>query len=205
MIEERVPQGRRQRAKEDKRRRIAAAARELFAERGIGGVTTQQIADRADVAIGTLFLYAATKAELLIMVQNEKFGDAITNGISQALNAAAARADTLERVMALVRPVVECIREQPENGRAYLHELVFGDPAEPHRREGLSLAFALEAAIAETLALDPRLPRSDATLLARVVSAIIHVATTATISLADDLATTLAGIRDQVAVILPRG
>ena len=205
MIEERVPQGRRQRAKEDKRRRIAAAARELFAERGIGGVTTQQIADRADVAIGTLFLYAATKAELLIMVQNQKFGDAITKGISQALDAATARADTLERVMALVRSVVECIREQPENGRAYLHELVFGDPAEPHRREGLSLAFALEAAIAETLAIDPRLPRSDATLLARVVSAIIHVATTATISLADDLATTLAGIRDQVAVILPRG
>lgn len=205
MIEERVPQGRRQRAKEDKRRRIAAAARELFAERGIGGVTTQQIADRADVAIGTLFLYAATKAELLIMVQNQKFGDAITKGISQALDAAVARADSLERVMALVRPVVECIREQPENGRAYLHELVFGDPAEPHRREGLSLAFALEAAIAETLALDPRLPRSDATPLARVVSAIIHVATTATISLADDLATTLAGIRNQVAVILPRG
>ena len=205
MIEERVPQGRRQRAKEDKRRRIAAAARELFAERGIGGVTTQQIADRADVAIGTLFLYAATKAELLIMVQNQKFGDAITKGISQALDAATARADTLERVMALVRSVVECIREQPENGRAYLHELVFGDPAEPHRREGLSLAYALEAAIAETLALDPRLPRSDATSLARVVSAIIHVATTATISLADDLATTLAGIRDQVAVILPRG
>ena len=205
MIEERVPQGRRQRAKEDKRRRIASAARELFAERGIGGVTTQQIADRADVAIGTLFLYAATKAELLIMVQNRKFGDAIETGIAQAMDAAAAHAGTLERVMALIRPVVECIREQPENGRAYLHELVFGDPAEPHRREGLSLAFALEAAIAETLALDPRLPRSDATLLARVVSAIIHVATTATISLADDLATTLAGIRDQVAVILPRG
>jgi AcrR family transcriptional regulator len=46
-----------------------AAARELFAERGVSGVTTQQIADRADVAIGTLYRYAATKAELLIMVQ----------------------------------------------------------------------------------------------------------------------------------------
>ena len=43
---------------------------ELFAEHGVGGVTTQQVADRADVTIGTLYLYASTKAELLIMVQN---------------------------------------------------------------------------------------------------------------------------------------
>ncbi|WP_457962206.1 TetR family transcriptional regulator [Arthrobacter sp. D1-29] len=35
-------------------------------------MTTQQIADRADIAIGTLYLYAATKAELLIMVQNQR-------------------------------------------------------------------------------------------------------------------------------------
>ncbi len=44
---------------------------ELFAEPGVGGVTTQQVADRADVAIDTLYLYASTKAELLIMVQNQ--------------------------------------------------------------------------------------------------------------------------------------
>ena len=41
----------RERAKEDKRERIMAAARELFAEHGVSGVTTQQVADRADVAI----------------------------------------------------------------------------------------------------------------------------------------------------------
>jgi AcrR family transcriptional regulator len=57
-----------------------AAARELFAERGVSGVTTRQIAGRADVAIGTLYRYAATKAELLIMVQNEKFAAAIDGG-----------------------------------------------------------------------------------------------------------------------------
>jgi len=40
-----------------------AAARELFAQRGVSGVTTQQIADRADVAIGTLYRYAATNIQ----------------------------------------------------------------------------------------------------------------------------------------------
>lgn len=44
------------------------AARELFAEHGVSGVTTQQVADRADIAIGTLYLHASTKAELLILV-----------------------------------------------------------------------------------------------------------------------------------------
>jgi AcrR family transcriptional regulator len=122
------PVGRRERAKRDKRERIMAAARELFAERGVSGVTTQQIADRADVAIGTLYRYAATKAELLIMVQNEKFAAAIDDGLAAAK--AAAGRGALEAVVALVRPVVACVREQVENGRMYLLELVFGDPAE---------------------------------------------------------------------------
>ena len=120
--------GRGERAKGDKRERIMAAARELFAERGVSGVTTQQIAGRADVAIGTLYRYAATKAELLIMVLNEKFAAAIDDGLAAA-NAAAGRG-ALEAVVALVRPVVACVREQAENGRMDLHELVFGDPAE---------------------------------------------------------------------------
>jgi AcrR family transcriptional regulator len=83
----RMPVGRRERAK---RERIMAAARKLFAERGVSGVTTQQIADRADVVIGTLYRYAATKAELPIMVQNEKFAAAIDDGLAAA-NAAAGR------------------------------------------------------------------------------------------------------------------
>ena len=43
-----MPIGRREWAKQDKRERIRAGARELFAEHGVGGVTTQQVADRAD-------------------------------------------------------------------------------------------------------------------------------------------------------------
>lgn len=84
-----MPVGRGERAKGDKRERIMAAARQLFAERGVSGVTTQQIAGRADAAIGTLYRYAATKAELLIMVQNEKFAAAI-DGLA-AVKAAAGR------------------------------------------------------------------------------------------------------------------
>ena len=52
------PLGRRERNKQQKLDRITAAASELFAEHGVEEVTTQQIADKADIGTGTLFLYA---------------------------------------------------------------------------------------------------------------------------------------------------
>jgi len=52
------PVGRRERNKQDKLDRIRAAASELFSLHGVDEVTTQQIADKADIGAGTLFLYA---------------------------------------------------------------------------------------------------------------------------------------------------
>ncbi|MWV48047.1 TetR family transcriptional regulator [Rathayibacter sp. VKM Ac-2803] len=201
MTTQQGPPGRRERAKEEKRRRITAAATALFAEHGVGGVTTQQIADRADVAIGTLFLYAATKAELLIMVQNEKFETALDEGLAAAADLGA-RSTVLGEVLALLTPAVTCLREQPENGRTYLHELVFGDPAEPHRAEGLALSLRLEDGVTRALSRD-RSP-VDAATLARVISSVLHVTTTATLHLHDALPEVLDHLRRQVAVVLPR-
>ncbi|WP_113719554.1 TetR/AcrR family transcriptional regulator [Arthrobacter dokdonensis] len=197
------PPGRRERAKQDKRVRIMEAGRALFAEHGVGGVTTQQIADRADVAIGTLYLYASTKAELLILVQNQKFATAIDDGLTAAYIAARAGAPTIGAVLGLVEPVVACIREQPENGRTYLHELVSGDPSEPHRREGLALSARLEDGLAAILTDDPDIGPSDAYSLARVVTSIIHVTTIATVHLHETPAEILDQIRQQVTAVLP--
>ena len=200
MKDARMPIGRRERAKQDKRERIMAAARELFAEHGVGGVTTQQVADRADVAIGTLYLYAATKAELLIMVQNQKFAAAIDTGLAAAF--VTATKGRLEGVIALIRPVVACVREQVENGRTYLHELVFGDPSEPYRREGLALSARLEDGIARLLTRDERIDARDAATLARVITAIIHISTTATVYMHRSDDAVLTDIREQVRVTL---
>lgn len=191
-----MPTGRRERAKKDKIERIVTAARELFAEHGVNGVTTQQIAERADVAIGTLYLYASTKAELLIMVQNDKFADAIDEGLTAA-NAVAGQA-LPEPVVALIRPVVACIREQAENGRTYLHELVFGDPAEPYRRTGLAHSARLEDGITGLLTRGESIDAGDAATLARVITAIIHISTTATVYLHRSDEAVLADIRDQI-------
>lgn len=42
-----------------------AAASELFADHGVDEVTTREIADKADIGAGTLFLYAKTKVSYL--------------------------------------------------------------------------------------------------------------------------------------------
>jgi len=61
----------RERGKQRRRIRIKEAARNVFVERGYEAATTREIADRADVSQGTLFAYAPTKSELLLMIIND--------------------------------------------------------------------------------------------------------------------------------------
>ncbi|KRE80996.1 TetR/AcrR family transcriptional regulator [Arthrobacter sp. Soil762] len=192
--------GRRERNKQDKLDRITAAARELFSEHGVDDVTTQQIADKADIGTGTLFLYAKTKAELLLLVQNSSYADALVEGKT----AAEAIPDVFEAVMAIVRPVVECNRKQIDNGRTYLREIVFGDPEEPHHRDALALTVQTEEAIADVLRRDPRIEPRDAATLAHMVSAVMFVSMAATINISSSVDEILAEISEHVAVLLPR-
>lgn len=191
--------GRRERNKQHKLDRITAAALELFSEYGVDDVTTQQIADKADIGTGTLFLYAKTKAELLLLVQNSAYADALVTGRA----AAEGITDVLEAVMAIVRPVVECNRKQIDNGRTYLRELLFGDPQEPHHRDALTLTVQTEEAIAGVLGRDPRVEPGDAAKLAHIVSAIMFVSMAATINISSSVDEILTEIGEQVRVLLP--
>jgi AcrR family transcriptional regulator len=69
--------GARERGKRDKQRRIAAAARQVFLEKGYDAATTREIAVQAGVSIGTVFVYARDKRDLLLMVVNDEL-DALT-------------------------------------------------------------------------------------------------------------------------------
>ncbi|WP_347977592.1 TetR/AcrR family transcriptional regulator [Microbacterium sp. ProA8] len=194
------PIGRRERNKQDKLQRITAAARELFTEHGVDDVTTQQIADKADIGTGTLFLYAKNKGELLLLVQNSSYLAALAEGTA----AAEGVADPLEAVIAIIRPVVECNRVQIDNGRTYLREIVFGDPEEPHHREALALTVQTEEAIASVLQRDQRTSAADAATLAHVVSAITFVSMAATVNIALSVDEIVDDIRRQVRALLPR-
>jgi AcrR family transcriptional regulator len=195
-----TPVGRRERNKQAKLERIIAAASELFAEHGVDEVTTQQIADKADIGTGTLFLYAKTKGELLLLVQNAQYSGALERGRA----AAETIPDVLDAVMSIVQPVVHCNRAQIDNGRTYLREMVFGDPEEPHHGEALAIAAQTEEAITAILHRDKRIGDGDAATLARVVSSVMFLSMAASLNAALSVEEIVQDIRRQVSALLTR-
>ena len=189
--------GRRERNKQLKLDRITTAASELFASRGVDDVTTQEIADAADVGAGTLFLYARNKGELLLLVQNSHYEDALLRGRDRSL---AARG-VADAVMAIIAEIVECNRIHVGNGRAYLKEMAFGDSDEPHHAAALQLSAQTEKAVAE--AIERELPASapQAATLAHIVTAIMFVALAGSHTSAWTTAQVNAHIADQVALL----
>lgn len=194
--------GRRERNKQDKLRRITAAAQELFAERTEQDITTQEVADRADVATGTLFLYARNKGELLLLAHNASYADALELGAARA----AAASDPLTAVMAIVTEVVACNRAHAANGRSYLREMVFGDPTEPHHAEALRLSRATEEAIASCLArTGTGADGTDdvrAADRARVVTAVMFLAMASPLAASAPTERVCADIERQLAIVL---
>jgi AcrR family transcriptional regulator len=194
------PLGRRERNKQAKLDRITAAASELFAAHGVDEVTTQQIADAADIGTGTLFLYAKTKGDLLLLVQNARYATELDRGRAAAANAV----NALDGVLALITPIVECNRVQVDNGRTYLREMVFGDPTEPRHAEALAIVEQTEEATAAILARLAGLSRAEASTLARVISAILFLTMATSAHAKSSVDEVVDAIRRQVAAILPR-
>lgn len=139
--------GRRARNKADKQERIFEAASALFTGQGYSAVTTQMVADRADVGTGTLFRYASSKAELLMMVMNEQMRLDTSEGIA----AAASGTSPTEAIMALLAPQIHLRLAFPENTAVYQREILFGTERGPYRTEALARITELEDAIGEIL------------------------------------------------------
>lgn len=192
------PLGRRERNKQEKLDRITAAASELFAQHGIEDVTTQQIAEKADIGAGTLFLYAKTKGELLLLVQNTHYAEALERGRADAEELP----DALDAVMAIVRPIVECNRVQVDNGRTYLREMAFGDPTEPRHGEALAIVAQTEQAVAATLTRHGVEPATAATT-ARIVGAVMFLSMGASVNAGLSIEEIVQDIRGQLSVLIP--
>ncbi|NEM92302.1 TetR/AcrR family transcriptional regulator [Galbitalea soli] len=195
-----MPVGRRERNKEEKRERILAAASELFAVRGVDDVTTQQIADAADIGTGTLFLYAKSKGELLLMVQNKHYEDALTEGSA----AAAQEVDVLDAIDAIIRPIVLCNREHIGNGRTYLREVAFGDASEPNHTRSLEIVVASEQLLAHTIERTSALDSARSASLARAVSSLLFRSLAAPEQISGTSTEIVASIRRDVANLLGR-
>ena len=113
-----APAGRRERSKLDKRRRIMQAARAVFIEHGYDTATTREIAARADVSIGTVFLYAKDKRDLLLQLVNDDL-DAINVKGEAVLGQPG---PVLERLLAYFRLRYRYWASEPRLARPALRE-----------------------------------------------------------------------------------
>ena len=120
--------GRRERSKQEKRERIKAAARALFAEKGFAATTTQEIADRADIGTGTLFLYVQSKEEVLVLV----FRDEMDRVCEQAFASLPRRAPLLSALVHVFGALIAFHDRHQELARVFVKEVLF--VKEQHRR-----------------------------------------------------------------------
>lgn len=163
--------GRRERNKAQKRERITSAAGRLFATQGFAATTTAQVADEADVSHGTLFRYAASKAELLLMAGNTRFRESLDAGRA----ACESIDDPVGRLIALVSPMTGDALSL-ENLAAYQRNVLDGSPDEEHRAEALRLVDELIATIADILRdAWSSVDAPDPTIAAEALYAALHV------------------------------
>ncbi len=137
---------RRERAKASKRRRIAEAAAELFRSRGFDAVSTDEIAARADVAKGTVFRYAPTKAQLLLLVYESRLEAAVEHGFA-SLNPAGV---IDQELAALFLRFLRLYDDDPDLGRRFVREVLLLPPATEDPGYDLTVRFI--ARLADTFA-----------------------------------------------------
>ncbi len=113
--------GRREVNKADKLKRIKTAARLVFVSKGYDEATTREMAARAKVAIGTLFLYATGKRDLLFLAVNDDYDDVA----ERAAAAIAPDAPLLDNLTAMFRPLYVFFAADPKLSRMVLREMLF--------------------------------------------------------------------------------
>jgi AcrR family transcriptional regulator len=117
------PNGLRARNKLDKLRRIKEAAQSLFIAKGFDDTTMREIAVRADVGLGTIFLYAKDKRDLLFLTINEP----LQHITQQAEGALDPKAPLIKNLLAVAKLHYGFFGEQPALARLALREMIFYD------------------------------------------------------------------------------
>lgn len=132
----------RERNKADKLQRIKDAALAMFLTKGFDEATTRDIARIAGVALGTLFVYAENKRDLLFLIYNDELAAAI----DEANALIGPNLSMLDNILSIARVHFAKFVQRPELARAVLREMYFymsGKQAEMYsqNRENLVAMF----------------------------------------------------------------
>lgn len=102
---------RKEREKQQRREEIIRAAEKVFFARGFAGATMDEIAERAELSKGTLYLYFSSKDDLYMAVAREGI-----KLLRKQTNAAVDRGrDALEKLLYMGRACVEFSRSNPDH------------------------------------------------------------------------------------------
>jgi len=122
--------GKREANKIDKLNRIRNAARHLFSTRGFDETTMRDIAAKAKVALGTLFLYASNKRDLLFLIANDTMEDTRI----RAAELVSEDRPIIDNLVAVCIIHFEIYGRQSDLFRLVLRELLFYDSGEQGTR-----------------------------------------------------------------------
>ncbi len=116
MVEGQVPRKVRERLRQ--REEILSAALELFSEKGYRNVSMQEIAQKAEFGVGTLYNFFQSKEDLykaLVKTYAERFHKAI-------LDAMEGLGDEVEKLRAFIRAKIQLFKENQAVIRLYIAE-----------------------------------------------------------------------------------
>jgi TetR/AcrR family transcriptional regulator, cholesterol catabolism regulator len=110
-------------AQSERRRRMLDATIELACEGGFDAVQMREVAERADVAVGTLYRYFPSKIHLLVLALDRELGVIEGRTATQVFDGDTAR----ERVMDLLGRMTRGLQGQPKLAEALVRAFMFAD------------------------------------------------------------------------------
>jgi AcrR family transcriptional regulator len=153
-------------AQRARRRRILGAAAELATEGGFDAVQMREVAERADVALGTLYRYFPSKIHLLVSV----LGDELDQLNDRLKAASAGPDDPVDRVFGVLQRSVRAMQRNPNLYGAVVRALMFGD--ESTVLENAAVSTRMEAIITRAMTYGVGDPTAEDVAIARLIGKI---------------------------------
>ena len=111
------------RSQSERRQRILDAATALASRGGYEAVQMRDVADRAEVALGTLYRYFPSKVHLLVTLMHEQTGELTTR-----LERRPPRGETAaDRVLEVLSRATRALQRDPQLADAMIRALMFAD------------------------------------------------------------------------------
>lgn len=147
--------------REERRRQLLQAARQVFVANGYHGAAMDEIAETAKVSKPVLYQHFPGKRELYLALLDSHLAQ-LTGLLTDALNSTT---DNKERVRATMRAYFEFVAQDSQAHRLIFESDLNNDPEVSERLEAFNLAYT--DAIARVIAEDTSMTQPEATLLGR--------------------------------------